>query len=480
MFRKLFAKIWTRGGRVAAILLLLSGSAFGAFQVGLGTTSVKASDFPQLSLAGVQRLLVLAPHPDDETLAAGGLIQAATRAGIQVRVVIATNGDGSRSTAVAYLHAVRPSAQDYLRMGRARQQESLAALKLLGVGSGQVDFLSFPDRGTPFLWAGHWSSSSPYRSPFTHQTRSAYPLTFDKAEVYSGQDYLSDLTAILDAYRPDLVVYPHPEDIHPDHWGLNVFTRLALTTLEAGDPTYRPRQYTYLVHRNDYPVVRGYRPTSDLVPPPPLYAISHTWVRFDLTPQQEVLKYAALQEYRSQLPTLRGLMDSFDRTNELFAPVVDSRLTAVTAGTADDPATWAQASGQRLAAIQPDPVHDVLMRTALSSADLVAVYAARGPQDALWLCTESDDPTTADIDYIIHLKLLTAGGVADIGAQTLRPPKGWQKADRAGVYACTQFGLAQLGNPYAVYVGALTQGPDGLTIDQTAWQMVWVDPQKAP
>lgn len=45
-------------------------------------------------LSPVTRLLVFTPHPDDETLGAGGLIQRVQRLGGQVQVVLMTNGDG--------------------------------------------------------------------------------------------------------------------------------------------------------------------------------------------------------------------------------------------------------------------------------------------------------------------------------------------------------------------------------------------------
>ncbi len=42
-------------------------------------------------LASTDRLLVFAPHPDDETLATGELIQTALAAGASVRVIFATD-----------------------------------------------------------------------------------------------------------------------------------------------------------------------------------------------------------------------------------------------------------------------------------------------------------------------------------------------------------------------------------------------------
>ena len=49
---------------------------------------------PALTLGGVSRLVVAA-HPDDESLGAGGLIATATRLGLAVDIVCATDGEGS-------------------------------------------------------------------------------------------------------------------------------------------------------------------------------------------------------------------------------------------------------------------------------------------------------------------------------------------------------------------------------------------------
>ena len=53
-------------------------------------------DRPPLELDGVDELLVVAAHPDDETLGAGGLIAESVRRGIRVRVVVVTDGGDVR------------------------------------------------------------------------------------------------------------------------------------------------------------------------------------------------------------------------------------------------------------------------------------------------------------------------------------------------------------------------------------------------
>ena len=378
----------------------------------------------------------------------------------------------SRSTEIGSYHRILPRQQDYIHLGNIRQQESLAALRELGVGAGQVYFLSFPDRGSSALWGDHWSESNPYRSPFSGKDRSPYQITYDPHSVYAGQDYLGDLTSILADFRPDLIVYPHPDDLHPDHWGLNVFTRLAITQLNHRDPSFHPDQYTYLVHRYDYPTALGYLPRDGLVPPPALYALDPTWVRWDLTPEDVVIKARAIHQYRSQMPTLGRLMMSFIRQNELFAPAVDEDLQLVEWGNATNPASWVNEAGRPVQAVELEPAHETIVRNALPSSDLTALYVARDEADHLWMCVQADDPTSTEVTYSLHLKALTSTGIRDYQVRSSNLKAGWHKAQRSGVYVCDQVSLSALGNPWAIFVGADSEGPGNLLLDRVGWQII--------
>jgi N-acetyl-1-D-myo-inositol-2-amino-2-deoxy-alpha-D-glucopyranoside deacetylase len=461
-------------GRVLLIVLFLAGVVLLTRQLTLPNPSVAVSDLKPFSLDGYHRLLILAPHCDDETLSSAGLILAAQRAGIQVRVVIATNGDGFLFATMQDFRKLYPKPADFIRLGELRQQESLSALATLGVQPNQVTFLSYPDRGTPALWNDHWAATNPFRSPYSGDTRSPYAITYNPQSVYAGADYLADVTSILKTYRPDLIVYPNPQDVHPDHWGLNVFTRLALTLIRHTDSSYNPTELTYLVHRPDFPEIRGLKPQASLTPPPILYALSPDWYRVDLTPADTTVKGQAVQAYRSQLPLLRYLMESFVRSNETFAPVHDANLASVAKGDPFNPSTWLDDFGQQVAPVQLDPASDYATRSFVPGGDITAVYTARDMQGNLLVCAQVREDTIPEITYFLRLKALTDNVIVAYQARTGNVPTGWYPLHRSGVYACATISLTDLGNPWAVFVGATTVG-GGRIEDESAWQMVYIN-----
>ena len=85
-------------------------------------------------------ILILAPHPDDETLGCGGLIATAQAAGRAVFVLVLTDGTGSHPNSAAY-----PAA----RLKRLREAESRQAAQMLGLPESHVSFLGLTDTQAP-------------------------------------------------------------------------------------------------------------------------------------------------------------------------------------------------------------------------------------------------------------------------------------------------------------------------------------------
>lgn len=448
--------------------------------ISVGAAQPSLSNFQPLDLTSAHRLLVIAPHSDDETLGAGGTILTAVRQGIDVRVVIVTNGDGYLFATIEEFRRVFPTAADYIRMGQMRQKESLAALATLGVPADHVYFLSYPDRGTQVLWNRNWLASTPYRSVYTGTSQSPYQLTYDPKSVYAGEDLLRDLRSILHTDRPDLIIYPHPEDVHPDHWAVSAFTRLAISLEEHDDPAYQPQAVAYLVHRSDFPAPKEFLPDGTLLPPLALYRISPDWIRVDLSHDDAMLKWKALQQYRSQLSFLKELFQGMVRRNDLFQLTAPAALPTIASGDATDPTSWRNSSGEYIPPLQRDPSEDVAYRDALPGSDLTALYAGRLGQNELTVCLEARGNAVSTLDYAVRTTAVTSSGVTQHVARRTRQaaPTGMPVAN--GRFFCDRVSLADLGNPWEVFLGGEVRGPQvGVqfgVLDQIAWQLVTIEP----
>jgi LmbE family N-acetylglucosaminyl deacetylase len=141
-----------------------------------------------------ERVLVLAPHPDDEAIGCGGAICLHRRRGDPVRVAFLTSGEQGLPDL---------PAEDARWV---RETEAEAAGAVLGVE--RLDFLRLPDLGLA-----------------------------DNLE--EGAARLAPLLAAA----PDLVYLPHPGEPHPDHEAVLPMVRLALAGLPAGAPLPELRGY---------------------------------------------------------------------------------------------------------------------------------------------------------------------------------------------------------------------------------------------
>lgn len=91
-------------------------------------------------LVGDAPFLVLAPHPDDETLGCGGLLAAAAERAQAAHVLILTDGSASHPNSAEY-----PPA----RLAALRRREAEAAAARLGLSATAVSFLGLQDAAAP-------------------------------------------------------------------------------------------------------------------------------------------------------------------------------------------------------------------------------------------------------------------------------------------------------------------------------------------
>ena len=194
-----------------------------------------------------QRLMVIAPHADDAELAAFGQYSRCPEASI----VTLTQGE---IEAEAYQRlGLEPAAAARLK-GRLRAWDSLAVPLWGGVPQARCVQLGHyclqlaamaeePERGF---------GSRESQQADTRTVRQHNPLVLpgDKDGVPSWHNLVADLVALLEHFRPEVVVTPHPQlDPHRDHVAA---TQALLQAIERS--TWRPQTlllYANHLHDND-------------------------------------------------------------------------------------------------------------------------------------------------------------------------------------------------------------------------------------
>jgi LmbE family N-acetylglucosaminyl deacetylase len=272
---------------------------------------------PTLIVPETTRLLVVAPHPDDEVLSAGGLMQRVHELGGTVRIVYLTNGDGYPEGVRVVEHHQSPTPSDYRDYGRRREREAHTALEALKIGDYTTTFLSFPDGGLGKLMRTYWSDRrAAYRSPYTRRDRPPEAKVLVRATEFRGEDLTEELAQIIGAFHPTMILAPRKEDQHVDHCAAWYFTADAIGAVSRVDPTSSADFLTYIVHYYSWPFEDD---GPALAPPPYLRGGVSGWLRLPLTKAELHAKRHALRLYRTQMRVMAWFLDGFARSNEVFS-----------------------------------------------------------------------------------------------------------------------------------------------------------------
>ena len=202
----------------------------------------------------------------------------------------------------------RPSG--LLSLGKFARRNRCSACAQLGVPESRVYALGYPDRGIRAMWYEHWEESNPFRSPFTRVTAVPYPTALRFGAPYAGESLVKDLMALFRRLRPTLVIGPHLNDAHIDHWSTHNFVRYALALLEeAGEVP--PLYLGYLVHRGNWPAPKGLHRSKPLVPPASMLQGDWRWLWYSLEPDTIACKHEAILLYRTQIAIYASIHDKF-------------------------------------------------------------------------------------------------------------------------------------------------------------------------
>ena len=144
-----------------------------------------------------KRIIVFAPHPDDETFGCGGTIAKRISEGYEVIIVVITDGRHAYSKVLGINSDPTPE-----ELKEIRKEELIRATNVLGVPKKNLLFLDFEDG------------------------------TLEKYEKEAKEKIIE----IIKKYSPVEVYFPYIKDYNPDHQATNRIIRciqkLGLTSME--------------------------------------------------------------------------------------------------------------------------------------------------------------------------------------------------------------------------------------------------------
>ena len=289
------------------IIFLLVITIFGITTYTYAGKNSNISTYPEgPNITSSDRVLYFAPHPDDETIGGAGVIRYCLEHKIPIYVVVVTNGGTGA-------------------LASERYNESLKAMKVLGLPRNDITFFEYP-QAVDVLFTTNWDSNNPVDIGGRHTDVS---YAYKDNESYTGVALEQNMETVITNFKPTIIIYPYPNDENTDHWGVSAFVEYAANNLN-----YTGKMYSYMVHVDTvWPFPRSYFPQDSLTPPAFLQN-QISWVEFPISESDENLMLNAINCYKSQLNNDPSYLRSFVRTNQLFIPT--TQITVVKNNTPTD------------------------------------------------------------------------------------------------------------------------------------------------
>ena len=345
------------------------------------------------------RILVFAPHPDDESLAAGGLIKKARDMNATVTVVVMTDGSSAATPEELSQYLEKNNKNNSTGIAELRHEEATNAMNELGVNESNLIFLGYPDTGLKALFEDYWDPDKPYQSntPFNKFDHSPYNFTYQQNASYTGSNVAENLEQIINNFKPTIIIAPDGLDEHRDHWATNAFVMYS-----AGATNFKGKIYTYLVHKGGtkWPTPPNYQPFLNLTPPKELQNQNISWIEAPLTSDEEKAKEEAINSYGLPLSLTKGYLKSFIRINELFTLPESVNVQIIS----DENFSHVGMPSSSFADIR----YDYNTKTLKTSDEMSSVGVARDNEN-FFIIINSTHEINGELVYRYHFRLLENG-----------------------------------------------------------------------
>lgn len=248
----------------------------------------------------MKKILVFAPHADDEVLLCAGILRQTVSEGGEAYVCLVTNGEYEGES-----------------LAGIRAGETQTALQKLGISPDHLVLLGYADTGMPY-------EKSFLMRLLREEGDACLPSCYGKTETwapsgrtefrmirdgthspYTKEGVLQDFTDLIAAIQPEEIYVTAACDLHGDHAACAGFVDAALKRLADRDT----RVYQFLIHTHDE-TVWPQRTGAVFTCPPDCEALGLDWQGRDVRPLPPGFtaadKRALIEGYRSQEPSAYG------------------------------------------------------------------------------------------------------------------------------------------------------------------------------
>ena len=225
--------------------------------------------------------MMFAPHPDDESLACGILLQSAVQAGAAISIVYVTDGENNPWPQRYLSRRWRLNPANLHKWAKLRRKEALAALCILGAAPADAQFLGWPDQGLARLLISDCASS------------------------------VARLRHFIIEWSPTHVVAPDVADRHRDHSAVGAMIGLLFS--RSGTGLHQIQRWNYMVHGRDPRFLRNafVVPQTRVQAETKRRAISCHQTQLMLS-RRRFISYAARPELLLDIPTQGSAKESLD------------------------------------------------------------------------------------------------------------------------------------------------------------------------
>ncbi|HEX9061102.1 MAG TPA: PIG-L family deacetylase [Clostridia bacterium] len=215
-----------------------------------------------------KRILVVAPHEDDETLTCAGVMRNALLQNDDLKVLSVTDGATAGDQYTIDTRGTElTNALKTIGFTMDNKTDIMNRIFYLGYGDYGILSRAYKNKTNPndvlnFTKTSYGMQNNDTTRSFTYNgsisVDSFHKSRFGTECQYTRNNILNDFVAVLQEYMPDEIYMPSPYESHPDHCSCGLFTNEAILKIKQ-TKNYSPAVYEYFIYPKEELIPTGFK-----------------------------------------------------------------------------------------------------------------------------------------------------------------------------------------------------------------------------